>query len=675
MEYWQIEAGAQGALSAGAVVNNAPPLVVGPVDLGSNLEDWAMIITAADLLANASDADAGDILTVLGLAVDPAFGSIIDNGDGSFNFLPLTNYNGPVTFSYTVSDGNDQSSATASLTITPVNDAPVISGVIDLGNVVQSPFGFPVTIDKALLLAAASDVDGDTLSIIAATLDDPQVGSLLGGGLVMLFLNPAFSGVASLTYYVSDGTALTSGRAVMNILPINLSPQLIAPLGPFTATEDSLFSIDLDDYFSDPEGQQLTYQPSITLPIWLTLDATTGILSGTPTNSDVGGYDLYISATDSQSGLGLPFTLSVANTNDAPIDIIGNLRSIPEFVGTGVSVGVLGGIDPDVDMLTYALVNDADGRFAIDVATGRVTVANPTLINFEAADSHLIRVRTTDTSGLSFEKDFAISITDVAEAPESLSRVSGGSVVENAANGTIVAQLVGTDPDFGSTLRYSLFDDAGGRFAIDAVTGVVTVANGAALDFEASPSHIIGARVSDAGGYWLDQSFSIMLTDVVEYNIINGSASNNKLIGSGLADMISGFAGNDTLIGNGGDDILIGGAGADRMTGGDGHDIFRFQALTDSPRGGRDTILDFGAADGANHDVIDLSLIDANANIAGDQAFMFIGAAKFGREAGQLRFDGSSLLGDVNGDGKADFEIALSTPLPQQLLDITDFIL
>ena len=72
--------------------------------------------------------------------------------------------------------------------------------------------------------------------------------------------------------------------------------------------------------------------------------------------------------------------------------------------------------------------------------------------------------------------------------------------------------------------------------------------------------------------------------------------------------------------------MLNGGAGADVLTGGAGADVFRFSALTDSTVavGGRDTIRDF-----VSGDKIDLHLIDANASLAGDQAFGFIGTNAF----------------------------------------------
>lgn len=68
-----------------------------------------------------------------------------------------------------------------------------------------------------------------------------------------------------------------------------------------------------------------------------------------------------------------------------------------------------------------------------------------------------------------------------------------------------------------------------------------------------------------------------------------------------------------------------------------------------------DVIRDFAAGDR-----IDLRLIDANSTRGGDQAFTFIGATAFTGVAGQLRYDGITLSGDTNGDGIADFTVALA---------------
>ena len=71
--------------------------------------------------------------------------------------------------------------------------------------------------------------------------------------------------------------------------------------------------------------------------------------------------------------------------------------------------------------------------------------------------------------------------------------------------------------------------------------------------------------------------------------------------------------------------------------------------------GNRDLITDFRRAQG---DRIDLSGIDANGNLAGDQAFAFIGTAAFSRVAGQARFGNGLLQLDVNGDGRSDMDVA-----------------
>lgn len=158
-----------------------------------------------------------------------------------------------------------------------------------------------------------------------------------------------------------------------------------------------------------------------------------------------------------------------------------------------------------------------------------------------------------------------------------------------------------------------------------------------------------------------------------ELNLVEGTEQAELLRGTTGDDLMLGLGGNDRMEGRNGDDDLRGGTGADqlfggngadrlvgmtgpdRLTGGTGDDSFVFLALADSAPGAHDIILDFTA--GA--DVIGLTAIDANAGLAGNQAFNFVGASSFGGVAGQLRQAGAFLEGDVNGDGVADLRIEL----------------
>lgn len=128
--------------------------------------------------------------------------------------------------------------------------------------------------------------------------------------------------------------------------------------------------------------------------------------------------------------------------------------------------------------------------------------------------------------------------------------------------------------------------------------------------------------------------------------------------GNDTANVLIGNDGKNEFDGGKGNDVLIGGGGEDQLTGGAGADIFRFLTLSDSVVGShRDTIEDFKAGT----DRIDLTAIDAIAGTASNDAFTFISTG-FTHLAGQVRFDAVKhiLSGDVNGDGLADFEIALA---------------
>jgi cysteinyl-tRNA synthetase len=160
--------------------------------------------------------------------------------------------------------------------------------------------------------------------------------------------------------------------------------------------------------------------------------------------------------------------------------------------------------------------------------------------------------------------------------------------------------------------------------------------------------------------------------------VLVGDGTPNTLVGSTAREMIDGRAGNDTVLagdgddalfggeggdmlsGEGGDDRLHGGRGKDRLGGGEGGDMFDFDHPRETRPGAahRDVIMDFDRAE----DRLDLRGIDAIAG-GGDQAFRWIGGHSFHGRAGELHYvrrgDHVLVEGDVNGDGRADFQIQL----------------
>jgi Ca2+-binding RTX toxin-like protein len=140
---------------------------------------------------------------------------------------------------------------------------------------------------------------------------------------------------------------------------------------------------------------------------------------------------------------------------------------------------------------------------------------------------------------------------------------------------------------------------------------------------------------------------------------LDGGADNDVLEGGAGADHLFGRAGNDRLDGGAGKDVLKGGAGADVLVGGYGADRFQFQSTEDTAPESPDTISDFVRG----VDRIDLRLIDANAEISGDQAFSFINDHGFSGKAGEMNFVDHVLSGDVNGDSIADFALQMNGPV------------
>ena len=190
-----------------SAVNDNP---VAAVDAVITNEDTPLVISAASLLGNDSDVDL-DTLSISSFT-QPANGTLVDNGDGTFTYSPNLNYNGADSFTYTVSDGNGGTdTATVNITVSAVNDNPVAA--VDA---VVTNEDTPLVISAASLLGNDTDVDLDSLSI--ASFTQPTNGTLVdnGDGTFTYSPNLNYNGADSFTYTVSDGNGGTD-TAVVNV--------------------------------------------------------------------------------------------------------------------------------------------------------------------------------------------------------------------------------------------------------------------------------------------------------------------------------------------------------------------------------------------------------------------------------------------------------------------------
>ena len=326
-------------------------------------------------------------------------------------------------------------------------------------------------------------------------------------------------------------TASPPNNAPINLIDNDADANIVAE----NATNGTI--VEVTGFATDPDGNTLTYSLSNDSGGRFAIDANTGIVTvanGTLLDFESNSsHNITIQASDGSLSTMANFTINVGDVNEMPVNLIdsdGAANTINETDANGTAVNITGlATDPDGDTLTYSLTNDAGGRFAIDTNTGVVTIADSSLLNASVNASHSITIEASDGS-LTTSNSFTINVNGVNQAPHSLidNDTDANFVVENAANGTAV-EVTGfaTDPD-GDTLNYSLTNDAGGRFTINANTGVVTVANGTLLDFESNTFHTITIEASD-GSLTTNANFTINVGNANEtpVNLVDSDADAN----------------------------------------------------------------------------------------------------------------------------------------------------
>ncbi len=258
---------------------------------------------------------------------------------------------------------------------------------------------------------------------------------------------------------------------------------------------------------------------------------------------------------------------------------------------------------------------------------------------------------------------------------------------------TKIATLAVLDPDGGAN-QLSIGGADAHLFEIR--QGAVWLKAGAVLDHASNPVLDLVLLLDDpriGTGPEAREALRIKLTAPPE--TLTGTEAHDRLTGTSAAETLDGRGGNDQLNGGAGNDILIGGTGTDLLRGGAGADTFVFTSPRDSApgapsyinngdlnalagAGARDIIQDFTKG----QDVIDLSMMDTDRGQAGDQAFVWKGNGAFSHRTADLiyrQFDSTGtahdktvIYGDLDRDGRADFQIELTG-----LIDLSrgDFLL
>lgn len=283
-------------------------------------------------------------------------------------------------------------------------------------------------------------------------------------------------------------------------------------------------------------------------------------------------------------------------TNQPPTVATANW-SLAENTAAGTPVGTVAASDPDAGQtLTFAIIggNDA-GAFAINPATGQISVANAAALDFETSPVFQLTVRVTDSGAppLSATAAVVVTLQDLAEPPVSM---AGGNLVVTGTSGADTVYLWSSGT--ANTVHAWVNGTAYGPFVLPA-GGRVVVEAGAGNDQVFATDLYTGASVFGGDGHDL-------LVGGKAGDMLDGGAGVDRLWGGQGNDLVRGGDGDDCLYGREGDDILLGGAGNDEMHGGDGDDLLVGGAGTDTLVGGLGFDIFFlggiGVDDGDNND-------------------------------------------------------------------------
>jgi VCBS repeat-containing protein len=353
-------------------------------------ENTSLRVPAPGVLRNDSDPN-GDALTAI-LVTNPANGELSFNTNGSFVYTPNSGFAGTDTFTYNVSDGEFNSTAKVSITVTTVNDA--LSARNDSYTVTESTDRDLSTLDISAPGVLGNDVDPDGDSLSARVVEAPTNGTLqlAANGSLSYTPEPGFTGPDTFRYEASDGSL--SDTATVTIAVTRETDALVAVNDTYTTTEGQPLQITAPGVLendSAPSGDTLT-TTLLSGPTngTLSLNAN-GSFTYTPDPGFTGTDAFVYNATDGSLNDTATAIITVTETTDAPTARDDRYNTTENTTLAVSSPGVLrNDTDPDNDTLAATVAsNPTNGTLSLATNGSFVYTPNP---GFFGADSFTYNV-------------------------------------------------------------------------------------------------------------------------------------------------------------------------------------------------------------------------------------------------------------------------------------------